>query len=144
MEDHLQSEERRVRELRADLAAQRGRQRRAWGDLPALREEVRRAVELSSVRRVAGAVGTSHEGLRRFLNGGKPYPVTLQKIVRWAERARQARAEAERAQEAGVHAFDLVTRGLSPEGKARVRVAMRRALLEGGEAVPPWLMDDVE
>ncbi|HEX2188804.1 MAG TPA: hypothetical protein VHG51_07875 [Longimicrobiaceae bacterium] len=144
MDDHLQSEERRVQELRTELAARRGRERRAWNDLPGLREEVRRAVELSSVRQVAGAIGTSHEGLRRFLNGGKPYPATLQKIVRWAERAQQASAEAERAREAGRDAFDLVTRGLSPQGKARVREAMRRALLESGDAVPPWLDEGAE
>ncbi|HEX2190009.1 MAG TPA: hypothetical protein VHG51_13975 [Longimicrobiaceae bacterium] len=136
LDDRLQWEERTVRELRAELAAQRGRQRSAWTDLPALRREVGQAVELSSVRQVAGAVGTSHEGLRRFLNGGKPYPATLQKIVRWTERTRRAGVDAE------PDAFELMTRGLSPEGKARVREAMRRALRESGEAVAPWLAEE--
>lgn len=142
-DDRLQGEEHRVRELRAELTAQRGRQRSAWNDLPALRLEVWQAVELSSVRRVAVAIGTSHEGLRRFLNGGKPYPATLQKIVGWAERAWQGREEAEPVQEAGLDAFDTLTRGLPPEAKARVREAVRRALKESGEAPPPCLADAV-
>lgn len=93
--DSLGGEERTVRELRAELAARRGRQRSAWQDLAGLRGEVWRAVELSSVRRVAVAIGTSHEGLRRFLNGGKPYPATLEKIVRWAERTEPGGVDAQ-------------------------------------------------
>lgn len=129
--------EREVHDLRAERAAQRERQRAVWRDLESLREEVRRAAELSSVRRVAAGIGTTHEGLRRFLNGGKPYPATLQKIVRWLESTRWDGL-------AGPDAFEQVTRGLSLQGKARVREAMRRALQESGAAVPPWLADEAE
>ncbi|HEX8831800.1 MAG TPA: hypothetical protein VF705_11570, partial [Longimicrobium sp.] len=49
----------------------------------AIREAARLATEASSLRAVARAVGMSPMGLRHFLDGRRPYTVTLRKLTMW-------------------------------------------------------------
>ncbi|HEU0078109.1 MAG TPA: hypothetical protein VFQ76_10700 [Longimicrobiaceae bacterium] len=50
--------------------------------LEALRAAAQRVTSATSLRHVAGLVGMSPEGLRRFLEGSTPAPQTRRKLVR--------------------------------------------------------------
>jgi hypothetical protein len=54
--------------------------------LPRLRALIRAAVDEKSLRDVADEVGMSHVGLQGFINGSRPHPATIKKLVAWRER----------------------------------------------------------
>lgn len=63
--------------------------------LGSLRESVRQAVAVSSLRTVADDIGMSFSGLRSFLGGRRPQRGTLEKLSRWFMRERGGREQRE-------------------------------------------------
>jgi hypothetical protein len=52
-----------------------------------LREAARRAIAASGLRPVAAAIGVSHSGLKKFIEGAEPYSPTFRKLQEWYLRA---------------------------------------------------------
>lgn len=106
-----------------------------------LREAAQRAVDASSLRAVAEAVGISHPGLMKFLDGSEPHPATLTKLMRWYLRASAVPLDEETA----LAAIELLVRSVPEPERERVRAGLLDVLREGhrkrGNDPPPWLAD---
>ena len=107
----------------------------------ALREGVRRAVAVSSLRAVAEQVGLTHRGLAKFLDGSTPHSGTVRKLTQWyfthpsgAEPVSPDVAEA---------ALTLLLTGMPEEAVRRavkdVAASVRRTFTEAGMPPPPWI-----
>lgn len=111
--------------------------------VPVLREAVRRAVEASSARAVAEAVGLSHRGVLLFLGGSEPHAKTVRKLSEWFVRnaAEMGLVDAETASAI----VTLLVSGL-PEGdregvRADLLNLLREAHRRSGTDPPAWLAE---
>jgi hypothetical protein len=106
-----------------------------------LRKAIARAVEASSTRAVADAVGISHSGIRKFVAGSDPHAGTVRKLSAWYVRHAAGTGPVD-ATTAGA-AIALLVSGL-PEGEAEAVQAglldlLRDAYLRSGAEPPDWL-----
>lgn len=106
-----------------------------------LRTAAQRAVDATSLRTVAEAIGMSHPGLSKFLAGGEPRPATVRKLVEWY--VRHAAPLDEDTTEA---ALALLLHSYPESERERVRRGLLDVLRAGyertGTKPPGWLADD--
>lgn len=88
----------------------------------AIREAVKLAIEASSLRKVARAVGMSPMGLKHFAAGTDPYSATFRKLLAWyaVYRAEAGGFSVETAR----GALEVLTDGIPESGRARVKAAL--------------------
>ena len=107
----------------------------------AIREAVRLAIEASSLRKVARAVGMSPMGLKHFAAGTKPYSATYRKLLAWhavyVAEAGGFSVETVRG------ALEVLTDGLPESGRARAKAVLiddvSKLHAEFGTRPPAWL-----
>ncbi|HEX2204448.1 MAG TPA: hypothetical protein VHG91_14150 [Longimicrobium sp.] len=109
--------------------------------LDAIRDAARLAVEATSLRAVARAVGMSPMGLRHFLDGRRPYSATFRKLTAWY--VTHAAARHEHSEGSARAALALLLDGV-PEGRREAAAAelletLERLHRESGLGPPGWL-----
>lgn len=109
--------------------------------LQSLRSAVAEAVERSSLRRVAVAVGMSHTGLLAILEGGVPRPSTLRKLEAWYIRQSAGTHEVDAATAASALALllDGIPKKDLPAVRDEIRGAVREAFRVRRLEPPGWL-----
>lgn len=80
-----------------------------------LRQAAKRRADQTSIRSTATEIGMSYTGLRGFLNGGKPHPETLRRLVAWYARHRDRSASAVRREDINA-ALALLTHYIEQAG----------------------------
>jgi transcriptional regulator with XRE-family HTH domain len=110
--------------------------------LERLRQAAQRAVDESSLRKVAIQVGLSPMGLSLFLRGNtEPFKPTVRKLVEWYVRDAASRRGLDEATASA--ALSLLLDGMpEPEASAtreRVLAALREGYTKSGETPPEWL-----
>ena len=107
----------------------------------AIRAAVRLAIEATSLRAVARAVGMSPMGLKHFAAGTHPYSATLRKLTAWYA-VHQAEAGGFSV-DAVRGALVLLTDGLPESARGRAAAAVTDVILkihqEVGSRPPAWL-----
>lgn len=107
-----------------------------------LREAAQRAVDASSLRAVADAIGISHPGLMKFLGGAEPQAATLRSLIGWYMRDSAVPLD----QDTAAAAIDLLV-GSYPEVerelvRAGLLAVLRDAHRKLGTDPPAWLADE--
>jgi AcrR family transcriptional regulator len=107
----------------------------------AIREAVKLAIEATSLRKVARAVGMSPMGLKHFAAGTTPYSATFRKLLAWYA-VHQAEAGGFSV-ETVRGALEVMTDGIPESARGRVSAALLDELLkfhrELGTRPPAWL-----
>lgn len=110
--------------------------------LQRVRDAISQDIRATSLRKVASQVGMSPMGLRKVLDGSRPYPPTLRKLQQWYL-CYAAPRRGERSPETMVAAMQVLTDPLPVPVRLDVRRKVVAALEEGfqtsGEALPSWL-----
>ncbi len=108
--------------------------------IEAMREAVRLAVSIKSLRAVAREVGLSPMGLSNFLNGRQPYTATRRKLTLWYA---QHGAELGAREDAVRAALDILLEGLPTKGRERAMEAVlevvERMHRDSRTQPPAWL-----
>ncbi|MDB4952336.1 MAG: hypothetical protein JWM27_4985 [Gemmatimonadetes bacterium] len=107
-----------------------------------LRSAVGAAVERTSLRGVARAVGLSPTGLGKFLTGSKPYPATRRKLERWfAAQARSTRGAL--AGGDALHVVRVLLHDLPPDAQPaaqeRLLATLESVYAASRGGAPDWL-----
>jgi hypothetical protein len=107
----------------------------------AIREAVKLAIEASSLRKVARAVGMSPMGLKHFAEGTQPYSATFRKLLAW--HAVYLTESGGFSVETVRGALVVMTDGIPESARGRVSAALMDELLrfhrELGSRAPAWL-----
>ncbi|HEX8906467.1 MAG TPA: hypothetical protein VF771_16575 [Longimicrobiaceae bacterium] len=107
----------------------------------AIRQAARLAVEATSLRAVARAVGMSPMGLKHFLDGRRPYSATLRKLNVWF--VAHSAAEMGFGEDAARAALTLLLDGIPEPGRdpaaALLLDDLWRTHREHGSRPPAWL-----
>jgi hypothetical protein len=109
----------------------------------AIREEARLAVEATSLRSVARAIGMSPMGLKHFLEGRSPYSATTRKLNAWyvAHRAQRPGFDASAARAALVVLTDGIPEQRRPRAEAVILQDVWAMHGEAGTRPPAWLVE---
>jgi AcrR family transcriptional regulator len=109
----------------------------------AIREAARLAVEETSLRAVARAVGMSPMGLRHFLDGRAPYSATLRKLNVWyvLHQAERHGFSASAAMGAIALLLDGIPEPLRDLAMARVLRELWEVHVQAGSTPPGWLQE---
>jgi hypothetical protein len=110
-----------------------------------LREAAAHAIETSSLRATARAIGLSPTGLQKFAEGASPYRDTRRKVVRWYLQRETAAPTAEPTADVAAAALEMLLGGLP----ARERLDLQRAFCDEVRAAydrasiepPDWVRD---
>ena len=104
-----------------------------------IRSAAREAVELSSLRTVAPAIGIGHSTLHNFLCGANPNPRVRRILYDWFVHGRGG---------AETQCLDTLTRELPVDVRNRLRPALAQLLVSGyvesSLGVPAWLLAATE
>lgn len=104
-----------------------------------IRDAVAESVSSTSLRQVAREVGMAPSGLRKFLDGSRPYTATRRKLHRWYVRE----GHTDTTPFAARSALDVVVADLPPRHRADALRGMLESLRErygrAKEPVPEWL-----
>jgi hypothetical protein len=126
---------------RASSGAVTGGQRRRPPGVGVLRDAARSAVERTSLRSVARAIGMSAPGLALFLDGGTPNQTTLSKIRLWY--FSEAAVESGVSEDVACVAIGVLLEPLPAGARPRVHGEMLALLAEAyrrqGTLLPSWL-----
>jgi AcrR family transcriptional regulator len=108
----------------------------------AIRQAARLAVEATSLRSVARAVGMSPMGLKHFLEGRRPYSATLRKLNVWY--VAHALEQQGFSEDAARAALALLLDGIPETGRDAAAAAVLDDLLRThrhfGSRPPAWLV----
>lgn len=108
-----------------------------------LREAARRAVDASSSHQVAGQIGMSAPGLRKFIAGSDPHPATLKKLAEWYVRHSVSTHQIDPDTVAA--ALTILVDGLPETEQASIRRTVLELLREAhgrlGTKPPVWLSE---
>lgn len=106
-----------------------------------LREAAARAVDATSLRKVATAIEMSPTGLRSFLDGGDPYSGTRRKLDLWY--VRETAREWGASDDTAAAAISILLQRIPDERAAvlrkRILALLRDDFRERGEPPPGWL-----
>jgi hypothetical protein len=120
--------------------------RRRPAGVALLRDVVRRAVEASTLRRVAREIGVSAPGLALFIDGAVPREQSLDRYRSWFLQTSTARAGSV-SKETVLLAIGVLLQSLPPNAQERTRSQLMRMLLRAHDrsriAPPEWLRDEV-
>src|ERR1700741_2084285 len=109
--------------------------------VPVIRQAAALAVEATSLRAVARAVGISPMGLRNFLRGREPYSATRRRLTAWfvinADRRPEHPEAAIRASLALL--VEGIAEGVRDDAARELLAAVGRIYAERGARPPGWL-----
>lgn len=113
--------------------------------LPRLREAVRGRVADAGLRPVAREVGITHRGLELFLDGAKPQPKTLAKLLRWyGEHLAAQEGPPISESDALLVLLRPLPPGARPHARVRTLEFLGEVYAQAGVPLPPSLGDDPE
>jgi hypothetical protein len=108
-----------------------------------LRRALRHEVGAASLRRVSRQVGMSPTGLRKFLDGARPYSATRRRLERWYLLHGPGRPEGEMRGEAALAVLRVLVQDLAPPrhrpSLERLAAALGEAYDTAGVERPRWL-----
>ncbi|HEX6373854.1 MAG TPA: hypothetical protein VF006_33305 [Longimicrobium sp.] len=109
-----------------------------------LRDTVAARAENTSLRRVAGEIGMSPTGLKKFLQGTDPYSPTLRRLRSWYVQYAAVQSGEVQLEDASA-AINVLLHDVAPAARrgmaSRVIGALALGYKETGRDSPAWLSD---